>query len=61
MHQAEQRQKYLVIGAIAAVVLLAGEYLILSPLTSAWKSRAERIEALQAKVTKTDQIIISWF
>ena len=57
MHQAEQRQKYLVIGAIAAVVLLAGDYLILSPLTSAWKSRAERIEALQAKVTKGELIL----
>ena len=57
MNQAEQRQKYLVIGAIAAVVLLAGDYLILTPLTNAWKSRSDRIEALRAKVTKGELVL----
>lgn len=57
MDPAEKRQKYLIIGAIAAVVLLAGDYLILSPLTRAWTERSERIEALRAKISKGEQIL----
>lgn len=57
MNPAEQRQKYLTLGAIAAVVLLAGDFLILTPLTQAWTKRSERIEALRSKISKGEQIL----
>ncbi len=52
MDPAEKRQKLLTIGAIAAVALLAGDFMILTPLANAWKSRADRIDALRVKVSK---------
>lgn len=52
MDQAEKRQKLLTIGAIVAVVLMAGDFMVLTPLANAWKARSKRIEDLRAKVTK---------
>jgi len=47
----------LMIGAIAAVALLAGDFMVLTPLANAWKARSERIQDLRAKVTKGQQTL----
>ena len=41
--QIKNRQQLLIIGAIAAVALFAGDQLVLSPLLKAWSARATRI------------------
>jgi Tfp pilus assembly protein PilO len=46
----ENRQKFLLILAVAAVALLAGDYLILTPLQKAWKARSTRITQLEEKI-----------
>lgn len=46
------RQQLLGILAIAAVALLAGDRLLLSPLGNAWKERSERVAQLRKKVSQ---------
>lgn len=57
MNPAEKRQKLLTLGAVAAVVLLTGDFLILTPLTRAWTARSESIAALRAKITTGEQVL----
>ena len=50
--QIKGRQQMLMIGAIAAVVLFAGDNLVLSPLVKAWSTRATRIADLRKQITQ---------
>ena len=50
--QIKNRQQLLIIGAIAAIVLFAGDQLVLSPLTKAWSARATRIGELRKQITQ---------
>lgn len=49
---ASNRQKFLVIGAVAAVALLLGDSVIVTPLTNAWRSRSAEIAKLQKNVVE---------
>ena len=53
----ENRQRVLAIFAITAVVLLASDRLILTPLTRAWKARAGRIAELKREVTQGGMLL----
>lgn len=46
------RTQLLGLLAVAAVALLAGDRLLLTPLTQSWKARSERISALKRSVTQ---------
>jgi len=48
----KSRQQGLAIVAILSVALLAGDRLLLTPLTKTWKARAERIAGLKQSVTQ---------
>jgi hypothetical protein len=50
--QIKNRQQLLIIGAVAVVVLLAGDRLVLSPLMKAWSGRATRLEELRKAVAQ---------
>lgn len=49
--QIKNRQQFLIIAAVAAVALLAGDRLVLSPLMKAWSKRATCISELQKQIT----------
>ena len=49
--QIKNRQQVLIIGAIAAVALFAGDRLVLSPLLAAWSGRAKNISTLRQKIS----------
>jgi hypothetical protein len=49
--QIKNRQQLLVIGAIAAVALFAGDRLVLSPILAAWSGRAKNISTLRQKIS----------
>src|SRR5881397_2910947 len=53
----ENRQRTLALVAITAVVLLASDRLILTPLTRAWKARAGRIAELKREVTQGGMLL----
>jgi hypothetical protein len=55
--QIKQRQKMLVIGAIAIVAIFAGDKLIVSPLTSAWDARAARIKVLRNQLSRGKMLV----
>jgi hypothetical protein len=55
--QIKNRQQLLIIGAIAAVVLFAGDRLVLSPLLSAWNGRAKNISTLRQKITDARALV----
>jgi hypothetical protein len=44
------RQQFLAIAAIAAVAILVGDRLVLTPLVDRWKQRADQIETLRNSV-----------
>lgn len=48
---ASNRQKFLVIGTVAAVVLLLGDSVVVTPLINAWRARSKEIATLQKNVT----------
>jgi hypothetical protein len=50
--QIKNRQQLLIIGAVAAAVLLTGDRLVLSPLLKAWGGRATRIAELRKEVAQ---------
>jgi hypothetical protein len=50
--QIKDRQKLLIIGAVACVSLLIGDSLIIEPLSKSWSERSKRIAALKEQVTK---------
>jgi hypothetical protein len=49
--QIKNRQQLLVIGAVVAIALFAGDQLVLSPLSKAWSARAKRISELRNEIT----------
>jgi hypothetical protein len=53
----DNRQQVLLVLTIAAVALLAGDKLILSPLTNVWKERAKEIAGLRAQVANGSLLI----
>ena len=55
--QIKDRQKLLVIVAIAIVALFAGDKLVLSPLHSAWKDRAEQIAQLNKQLATGNRLL----
>jgi Tfp pilus assembly protein PilO len=55
--ESKSRQKLLVIGAIAAVVLFAGDKLLLTPLLHAWDARAARIKVLRNQLSRGKMLV----
>ena len=55
--QIKNRQQLLIIGAIAAIVLFAGDQLVLSPLMKAWSARATRIAELRKQITQGKMLV----
>lgn len=51
------RQQLLGIGAIVAVVLLAGDRLVLTPLTGIWKARAAELVQTKKNVAQGSQLL----
>ena len=49
--QIKNRQQLLIIGAVVAIALFAGDQLVLSPLLKVWSARATRITDLRKKIT----------
>jgi hypothetical protein len=55
--QIKNRQHLLVIGAIAAVALFAGDRLVLTPLTRAWGARVKHIAQLRQQITEGKMLL----
>ena len=55
--QIKNRQQVLIIAAVAVVVLFAADQLVLSPLTAAWKARAERIAKLRTDISRANMLV----
>jgi hypothetical protein len=53
----ENRQQLLLLAALAAVVLFAGDKLVLTPLASAWKARAQSVAKLRRQVAEGASLI----
>ncbi len=53
----QNRQKFLMIGAGAALLLLVADSLIISPLTKAWDSRTAEIARLRKSVTEGRSLV----
>lgn len=53
----KNRQSLLVMLAIGAVALFAGDSLLFTPLVKMWKARAERIESLRKQVNQGEALI----
>ena len=53
----KNRQKLLVIVAIAAVALLAGDKLVLTPLINVWDARAARIKVLRTQLSRGKMLV----
>lgn len=48
--QINTRQGWLTVAVVAALVLFAGDSLVLKPLTAAWKSRSSRLVELRKQI-----------
>jgi len=57
--QIKNRQKFLAIVAIAGLVLLAGDSLVLEPLIKTWKARQARIKDLASSIETGQRILNS--
>ena len=55
--QIKNRQQLLIIGAIVAVSLFAGDRLVLSPLQAAWSGRAKNISTLRQKISDAKSLV----
>jgi hypothetical protein len=55
--QIKNRQQLLIIGAIVAVALFAGDQLVLSPLIKVWSVRATRVTELRKKITQGKMLV----
>ena len=55
--QIKNRQQLLIIGAIAAIALFAGDQLVLEPLSKAWTTRAKRISELRNKIADGKRLV----
>jgi hypothetical protein len=55
--QIKNRQQLLVIGAIVAVALFAGDQLVLSPVLKVWSTRATRVAELRKKIADGKMLV----
>ncbi len=55
--QIKNRQQVLVVAAVAAIALLVGDRLVLTPLTKAWSTRAARIAELRKNITQGKMLL----
>lgn len=55
--QIKNRQRVLVVVAVTAIALFAGDRLVLSPLTSAWGARAKRVAELRTKIGQGNLLV----
>ena len=55
--QIKNRQQLLIVGAIAAIALFAGDQLVLRPLIKVWSARASRVAELRKKVTQGNLLV----
>jgi len=55
--QIKNRQQLLLVAAIAAVALFAGDRLLLSPLLNAWGARATRIAELRKEIAQGKMLV----
>lgn len=55
--QIKNRQQLLIIGAVAAIALFAGDQLVLSPLLKVWSARATRVTELRKKITDGNLLV----
>ena len=55
--QIKNRQQLLIIAAIAAIVLFAGDQLVLSPLVKVWSGRAMRIAELRKNISQGNMLV----
>ena len=53
----KDRQKLLVVAAMVVVALFAGDKLVLSPLTGAWKARANAMTELRKKLEAGNRLL----
>ncbi len=54
---AQNRERLLVIGALAAVGILAGDQLILGPLSNLWSERSARITTLSQSIERGQTLL----
>ena len=55
--QIKNRQQLLIVVAVAAVALFAGDKLVLSPILNAWSARAKRISTLREDIARAKMLI----
>jgi Tfp pilus assembly protein PilO len=55
--QIKNRQQLLIIAAVGAIVLFAGDQLVLSPVINAWSTRAKRIATLRQQIAKDTALV----
>jgi hypothetical protein len=55
--QIKNRQQLLIIGAITAIALFAGDQLVLSPVMKTWSARAKRITELRQQIAKDKMLV----
>jgi len=56
--QIKNRQQWLIVGAVAAVALFAGNKLLLTPLASAWEARAAHITVLHRQINRGKMLVL---
>ena len=55
--QIKNRQQLLIIGAIVAIALFAGDQLVLSPVLKVWSARTARVADLRKKITDGKMLV----
>ena len=55
--QIKNRQQLLIIGAIVAIALFAGDQLVLSPLMKVWSTRATRVAELRKQIAQGKMLV----
>lgn len=55
--QIKNRQQLLIIGAVVAIALFAGDQLVLSPLLKVWSTRAARVAELHKKIDQGNMLV----
>ena len=55
--QIKNRQQLLIIGAVVAIALFAGDQLVLSPLLKIWSARSTRVTELRKKITEGNLLV----
>ncbi len=56
--QIKNRQQLLIAVSVAVVALFAGDRLLLTPLSNAWKARAEQITTLRNKISRGKALMV---